>query len=158
MNFEDFYNHLSGYNPGSIVFIALGNENRADDASAYHFIDKLKKQHPFAAAHYISAGRNPENVLQQILDRHPKAVILIDAAEFAAQPGEIAFLPTHHMENSLSTHGYSLALIKKYLQSTIPVDVYYLGIQPQTLEFHHPLSAAVRQGIKRFFASSTASS
>jgi hypothetical protein len=28
------------------VFIALGNENRADDASAYHFIDKLKKQHP----------------------------------------------------------------------------------------------------------------
>lgn len=152
MNFTQLTNKLSKYNSNKITFVGLGNELRGDDLAGLVFIDTLRTKTIFNKANFISAGKNPENHLQEILDYNPEAVIFIDAADSGGEPGEISFLDSDSLANiDFSTHAYSIKLIEKFLSFNNQIDFIYIGIQPKTTELGKEMSSQVNHAIKKYF-------
>ena len=152
MNFTQLTDKLSKYNSNKIAFVGLGNELRGDDLAGLVFIDMLRTKTVFNKANFISAGKNPENHLQEILDYNPEAVIFIDAADWGGEPGEISLLEPESLANiDFSTHAYSIKLIEKFLSLNNQIDFIYIGIQPKTTDFGKEMTLQVNHAIKEFF-------
>jgi hydrogenase 3 maturation protease len=152
MNSENFRRRLKSYSASDIVFMGLGNPMRGDDGAGLVFLDKLIESGWYAASNFISAGVNPENHLQKILDMKPRAVVFIDTAHFHAAPGTIAWLDQKHLDQlRISTHAFSMSLIETYLTSHRPMDFHYLAIEPESTELGEGLTRTVRESIERCF-------
>ena len=151
MNFSEFLQALIAA-PADIVFVGLGNLARGDDAAGLLLLGELNKRRELGAAHFIDAGTNPENVLQQILDFAPKLVVFIDAVRATGTAGEMRWIEPHDLDSAaISTHAFSIRMIEEYLKANAPMEVGYLGIIPQSTRIGEGLSPAVRQSIDRFF-------
>ena len=151
MNFTEFQNDLSSYEPERIVIVGLGNPQRGDDAAGLVLLVGIGKS-SLSGALLVSAGTTPENSLQQILSADPALVVFLDACRFRGSPGEIRWLDADEIEDAgISTHAYSITVIEKFLNLEKPVECRYLGIQPGTRENGVGLSEEVREGIKAFF-------
>lgn len=74
----------------------------------------------------------------------PEVVVIVDAAELGAAPGEMAIVETNELaEVVLSTHNASLRLFIQVLRSEVQADVFLLGVQPASMAFGAPMSQAV---------------
>ncbi|HKJ67152.1 MAG TPA: hydrogenase maturation protease [bacterium] len=130
-NIRELYEGLGECEISSLVFVGLGNRDRGDDAAGLVLLDSLREVPCFSEAHFISAGRTPENHLQQILDVQPEMVVFLDAARWGGQPGEPAWLDPDGIDLAgMSTHAYSIRMIGQYLCAHGQMEVKYLGIQP----------------------------
>ena len=154
MNFTTFRKDLSAFKSGHIVFVGLGNEYRGDDAVGLVFLDRLKDSKAFPDAHFIRAGTNPENYLQEILSYHPKLVVFIDAARWSGEPGEMRWLEPKQIRNlKISTHAYSLELVEEFLKAHEKMEFRYFGSQPLSTEVGEKLSAILKKKLEKFFLS-----
>jgi len=152
MNLKDLRNKLSAYRPEEVLFVGMGNMYRTDDASGLFFIKLLKELTEFTYSQYINAGTNPENYLQQILMTEAKAIVFIDSALLGTEPGDIAWLTKEQIDTAgISSHGYSLKLIEKFILSENKQVFLYLGIQPYSTSRGDKMSLIVSQRIKYFF-------
>ena len=152
MNFSDFKNELSEFPWHDIVFVGLGNELRGDDGAGLYFIDLLQGQSGSAQSHFIKAGANPENYLEQILACRSRAVVFIDAARFGGQPGEVRWLEPSAIDTlRISTHAFSIKMVEAYLQANQNLEYKYLGIEPRSTEFGKGLSCELKSALQRFF-------
>jgi len=152
MNFSDFKNELSEFPWHDIVFVGLGNELRGDDGAGLYFIDLLQGQSGSAQSHFIKAGANPENYLEQILACRSRAVVFIDAARFGGQPGELRWLEPSAIDTlNISTHAFSIKMVEAYLQAHQDLDYKYLGIEPRSTDFGTRLSSEIKTALERFF-------
>lgn len=130
-------------------FVGLGNRDRGDDAAGLVLLSYLQKVPDLAGAHFIEAGRTPENHLQHILNLQPELVIFLDAVRWGGGPGELTWLAPAQIETAgMSTHAYSIRLIEQYLQSHQSVQVKYLGIQPVSTELGEAISDSVSMRIQ----------
>lgn len=153
MNFNEFAKPLSLYPAADLLFVAVGNEYRGDDAAGLLFLDKLKEMDLYHGAGLLKVFTNPENYLQQILDSPARVVVFIDAARFGGEPGEIRWLENSAIDSlGISTHAYSLQLVEKYLLNHRQFTFKYLGIEPLRTEVGDHLSSQVLTGIAVFFA------
>jgi hydrogenase 3 maturation protease len=152
MNFTQLLNRLSKYRNDKIVFVGLGNEVRGDDLAGLVFIDALKTKTVFNKSKFITAGKNPENYLQEILISSPEVVAFIDAADWGGEPGDISFLDPDSIANGdFSTHAYSIKLIEEFLLLNRRIDIVYIGIQTKSTTFRKGMSLQVYHSIKEFF-------
>ena len=152
MNSEEFHRTLKPYPASRLVFMGIGNPIRDDDGAGLVFLDKLIESGWYAASNFISAGVNPENHLQKILDVKPRAVVFIDAARFHATPGTIAWLDQTQLDQlRISTHAFSMVMVEAYLQAHQWMDFHYLAIEPKSMVFGEGLTRTVRESIERFF-------
>jgi hydrogenase 3 maturation protease len=148
MNFSDLTQRLQPYAKEKIVFIGLGNTLRGDDAAGLILLKKIEQLSAFKNSHFISAGANPENYLQKILEINAEVVIFLDTAQMGLAPGTIAFVDSKSLaKNNFSTHTYSIAMVEEYLTMQQNLDFIYLGIEPVDTRINRPLSPAVRRGI-----------
>lgn len=158
MNFTHLTDKLSNYDKERIVFVGLGTELRADDGAGLILTERLKRKKEFSNSHFITAGSNPENHLQEILSYNPQIVVFIDAAEWSAEPGEIkAFHDDEIAETGFSTHTFSIKMIKDFLLSHQQMDFMFLGIQPLTTCFNAGISEPVSIKLNEFFDDETGS-
>jgi hydrogenase 3 maturation protease len=89
-------------------------------------------------ARCIDAGIAPENFLEKIVQGKPDTVLIVDAANFGGNPGDIRILePSQLVSGGLSSHALSLQMACDYLSTRIPVEVYLLAIQPGQMLFEH---------------------
>ena len=127
----------------------MGNELNGDDAAGNRVADRLSAI-PGFPAHFMSinAGSLPENASGLLRRFAPDVVILVDAADFAGQPGEIRWLEAEQIGGmSASSHTLPLSVLGQYLETEMNCRVEYLGIQPRQLEFDADLSPAVIQAV-----------
>jgi hydrogenase 3 maturation protease len=96
-------------------------------------------------------GTSPENYLGKVIKDAPATVVLIDAVDFAGEPGEIRELFPEHMQagNLFATHNASLGLAANYLQNNLKADIIIVAIQPKRLDFDDKLSPEVEDSVGR---------
>ena len=138
-----------------ILVIGVGNRMRADDAVGPLAIDRLKESTTIPE-HWllIDAGEVPENALGLVEKEKPDRVLLIDACDWDAEPGEVRFFTSEEILKlpirTISTHGVPLSFwVKMTLVDHPDLKIELLGIQASDLAFNQPLTPGVAAALER---------
>lgn len=132
-----------------ILIVGVGNRMRGDDAVGPLAVDRLQKSADFPENWIlVDAGEVPENALGLVEKEKPDRVLLIDACDWGAEPGELRFFSSEELEKlpirMLSTHGLPLSFwVKMTLVEHPGLMIELLGIQAQSLEFNAALTPPV---------------
>ncbi|MEA3312360.1 MAG: hydrogenase maturation protease, partial [candidate division WOR-3 bacterium] len=97
-----------------VLVIGVGNRMRADDAVGPLAIDRLQESADTPENWMlIDAGEVPENALGLVEKEKPDRVLLIDACDWDAEPGEVHFFTSEEILKlpirTISTHGVPLS-------------------------------------------------
>ena len=117
-----------------VAIVGIGNEYNGDDAAGVLVARKLGARERSADAGHvlvIEAGQTPGNVSADLRRFQPQVVVLIDAAQVNAGPGEIVWIPWETTSGmSASSHCLPLSMLARYLTLEFGCQVHLLGIQP----------------------------
>jgi len=163
--FESDINHLvGGYVGSNIAILGIGNELRRDDAVGLAVVDRLSSFIDDPSIVLLNCQNVPENFTGYVKRFKPTCVVLIDAADFGAVPGDARIFQLNDLESpEITTHRASLAMLGAYLQSETNSTVFIIGIQPADCDFGSGLSPsastasaavaeAIRTALNRFRA------
>ena len=126
------------------VILGIGNTLKGDDGVGPLICERLAGG---ISTHVIDAGTVPENHIAGVARLRPDNLLVIDAMDFAADPGTIRLFDPHEIPSiALSTHTLSPRLFVDLLQREVEVTVRFLAVQPSHTQFAAPLSEAV-QGV-----------
>ncbi|MFX1251522.1 MAG: hydrogenase maturation protease [Promethearchaeota archaeon] len=139
----------------NVIIFGVGNPLQGDDGVGAFIAENLvSKLHTFKA---MSAEGSPENFVGKIDRLKPEILILIDAAIFEGQEGEIKLIPPEEiMGLTISTHQLPLSMLGKFLQHSNPdLRILFIGIQIVNMEFlssslTKPVEAAAQKIISMF--------
>lgn len=136
---EEVLSHLKAHLQGKVVIVGIGNTLRRDDGIGSILASRIKAKVSWIV---YDAQESPENYLGKIAKDGPDTVVIIDAVEFGAKPGEFAILeaPEIKTTNLFSTHNASIHLLINYLQTNLKADIIILVIQPKDIKFGDELS------------------
>ena len=132
-----------------VAVVGIGNELNGDDAAGNQVAAKLMAGSGFPE-HFlaINAGSMPENATSRLRKFGPDLVLMVDAADFGGEAGEITCLDAEKIEGfSASSHTLPLPILGSYLEAELNCKIEYIGIQPEQLEFDAGLSAAVKKAV-----------
>ena len=125
-----------------ILLLGVGNRLRGDDAVGSLLIERLQGKVDIPM---IDAGDVPENYLGPIEESGAELVLVVDAADMGAHPGDVALFDIEQVQGlSVSTHTANLGLLFQVIPPETRPEVLLLGIQPGNLEFGEGLSEPVR--------------
>ena len=125
------------------VVLAVGNTLRSDDGVAAYIAVQLAVRPGLMV---IDAGYSPENFIDQIVNFHPKRILIVDAADFQGRPGEIRLIDSADIPStSLSTHSIPLSVVAAILSADSGAVINFLGIQPMSLAMGEGLSLPVKE-------------
>lgn len=131
---------------GKIVIAGIGNSLRGDDGLGCCLVNRLKGQ---ISALCIDTGPTLENYLGKIMREHPDTLLLIDAMHLDKQPGEFAVMrPGEVARQFPATHGFPLKMWIDRFSGESDADVFFLGVQPQTVEIGEALSARIEETLR----------
>lgn len=134
--------HLESHLSGKVVILGIGNTLSSDDGIGSILASRIKDKVPYTV---YDAGANPENYLGKIIKDKPNNIVIIDAVDFGARPGDYAVLEGKQIKtvNLFATHNASISLTINYLQNNLQVDIIILAIQPKTVAFGDKISQEV---------------
>lgn len=122
-----------------VLVLGVGNEMKADDAIGKYVTDRLNGS--------LYCGEMPENYISKIKSAEPDIILIVDAAEFGGEAGEIIFADAGKLDSAnLSTHSLSFNVMAKMLDG---IDIYLLGIQPESLEFGKKMTGSAEESAKK---------
>jgi hydrogenase 3 maturation protease len=131
---------------GKVLLVGLGNSMRGDDGSGPKIIEMLDGK---VKADLLDVGEVPESYTGRILAAQADTIVLIDAADFGAAPGDLAILePEDLTGRTLSTHQIPLGLLFRYIKEHSHADMFALGIQPAGTGLGESMSAAVTRSVQ----------
>jgi hydrogenase 3 maturation protease len=138
--------HLQAHLLPKTVILGIGNTLSKDDGAGSLLAGRIKDKVPYIV---YDAGASPENYLGKIIKDRPDSVVIIDAADFGAKPGEFAVLEPEDFKpsNIFFTHNSSLVLVVDYLKTHITSEIIMLLIQPQDVSFGEELTSKVRESL-----------
>lgn len=132
------------------VIVCIGNPDRGDDgvgpalAQALRGVEHLR---------VLDARNAPENVLGQVERLSPARVIIVDACDFGAEPGEFRFLSEEELGvvdwPLPSTHSIPIPLLAQLIHRLYGCEVRILGVQPESVAFGSGLSPKVAAALPR---------
>ncbi len=131
--------------------LGIGNPLREDDGIGPYFASLLSP-HPNLLVY--DCGQTPENYAGKVLRERPRHVILVDAVDFGAAPGEAALFDAADLHGSgVSTHTMSLEVFAQALRGAIEdVQVRVLAFQPGARRTGHPVSPQLQRGAREVAA------
>jgi len=136
-----------------VALLAVGSDLRSDDAAGLLVADYLKGLScPSSSRLRIFLGQTaPENLTGQIKKYKPTHLVAVDAADLSLSPGKISVLSLEDAVGGTSfcTHNLPLTIMLRYLANSLSCEIVILGIQPRSVEFNKPPSAAVDRAAKR---------
>lgn len=141
-----------------LALLGVGTELCGDDGAgilAVRHLRSLVSRQPFGSIQFegFEGGNAPENATGFIAAFQPTHIVLVDAAEIGATAGEFREILPHEIPDTcFSTHTLPLAMLTEYLARTTGAATTVIGIQPENLGFDIPLSAPVRNGVRRLTA------
>lgn len=130
------------------VILGIGNLLKGDDGAGPLLCQKLLKAG--ISADVIDAGTVPENYIQSIIKKAPQNLIIVDAIDFGASPGDVRiFKPEELSSLVISTHTLSPRLLVDMICKSIKVDVHFVGIQPAQTQLGQPITPQVSRAVQR---------
>ncbi len=130
-----------------IVLMGIGNELRHDDGVGQIIIKRLHECARDTIA-VINCKDVPENFTGYVKRFKPTHVILIDAVDFGANPGDVDIFEIQDIESSgITTHKASLTVIADYLLQETAARIFVIGIQPANSSFGTGLSLDVKNAV-----------
>jgi len=135
--------------PPRIAVLGIGHELCGDDAAGIMLArilnDNAENCEGLLA---LETGPAPENFTGTVRRFEPDLVLLVDAAQMNATPGEVRWLNWQNLGGiSASTHTMPLDIIVAYLTAELDCQAGFLGIQPVGNLVGAPLSDEVQQAI-----------
>ncbi len=130
-----------------VAVLGIGNDLSGDDAVGAVIARELAARvGPRADCLVLDGGTAPENFTGPLRRFRPDFVLLVDAAQLAAEPGTVAWLDWQQTDGlSASTHTLPASVLAQFLVRDLACCVALLVVQPAHLEFAQPLSTAVRR-------------
>ena len=140
--------HLKAHLRGKVVILGIGNTLRSDDGVGSILASRIKDKVPYIV---YDVEASPENYLGKIIKDKPDNLVIIDAVDFGAKPGEFRVIDSEHVKTSnlFTTHNASISLTINYLQGNLKVDIIILAIQPETIIFGDSLSIPVKKTLEK---------
>jgi hydrogenase 3 maturation protease len=130
---------------GKVLLIGAGNTLRGDDGAGPAVIAVLEGK---VKASLLDAGEVPESYCGRILDEQADTIVLVDAADFGASPGDLAVLEAEDVAGCVvSTHRVPLDVLFRYLKENSHAEMFALGIQPAQIRFGESMSPAVAESV-----------
>ncbi len=131
---------------GKVLLIGAGNALRGDDGAGPAIVSLLEGK---VDAGLLDVGEVPESYLGRILAAQADTIVLLDAADFGAAPGDLAILNAEDVAGcSVSTHQMPLDLFFHYIRQNSHAEIFALGIQPARLGFGESMSPAVEDSVQ----------
>lgn len=126
--------------------MGVGSPLRKDDGFGPLVVSELKRL-GFNKYPLLDAGTTPENYTGKIIALNPELLLIVDAADFGAKPGEAAlFEPDQILLKGFSTHDLSLKTFAAYLKERLPqLRIVVLGVQPLAVGFGEGISLPVKK-------------
>jgi hydrogenase 3 maturation protease len=135
---------------GRVVIACIGNEMRGDDAVGPFVAGLLVET---ASLHVVNCGETPENYLGVIAGLDPEKVVVIDAAHFGGEPGEVRIVNRSDiLGGGASTHDAILTLFTDYIEHQTAAQTCFIAIQPEQTEVGRGMVAAVETAGRRLAA------
>jgi len=132
-------------NGRKVLLLGVGNRLRGDDGVGSYLVKRLQKRIRIPV---IDAGDVPENYIGPIESSGANLVVIVDAADLGAQPGEIALVELGQLKDfGVSTHSANLSLLFKVIPKEKRPDALLVAIQPGSTEAGRGLSDAVRESL-----------
>lgn len=96
----------------------------------------------------LNTGSTPENHTHEIRTLHPSHIIIIDAVEFEANPGEMLIIQKEQIDTfNISTHSMPISFIINYIEETIGSKIMTIGIQPKEMKLVNIISDEVKESV-----------
>ncbi|MGB8211950.1 MAG: hydrogenase 3 maturation endopeptidase HyCI [Anaerolineales bacterium] len=132
--------------PVRLAVVGIGHELCGDDAVGMRLAGMLR---PYAAGQerllVVEAGPAPENFTGPLRRFKPDLVLLVDAAQMSAEPGQIGWLDLPGTDGiSASSHTLPLHILVSYLEAELGCRVALIGIQPEQTFADAPLTGRVQ--------------
>ncbi|CAG0945969.1 hydrogenase 3 maturation protease [Anaerolineae bacterium] len=125
-----------------LAILGVGNPLRGDDGIGPALIERLQGK---TSAILINAGDVPENYLGVVQAAQPAVVLIVDAVELGAKPGDAALIEVEQLGGVIATtHNTSLAPFAQMIRAETGADVFVVAIQPATGSLGAPMSAEVK--------------
>jgi hydrogenase 3 maturation protease len=135
---------------GRCVVACIGNDLRGDDGVG-PFVAALLK--PTADLTVVDCGETPENYLGVIAGCNPEKVVIIDAAYFGGEPGEVRTVRKSEIGGGgASTHDAILTLFADYIEARTGAEAFFIAIQPKNSEVGSGLSPEVERTARELAA------
>ena len=123
------------------LILGIGNTLRGDDGLGPRLIERLQGK---VAATLIDGGEVPENYLGPIEAAGAEVILIVDAADLKAAPGDVALIELEQLgKTGISTHNASLGLLASVVQRLTGADVLALAVQPKVNSFGAAMSEEV---------------
>ncbi len=140
------YRLFAGYACSKIAILGIGNELRHDDAVGLAVVDRLSSSFDDPSVVVRNCQNAPENFTGYLKRVKPTCVVLVDAADFGALPGDAHIFQLNDLKgSSVSTHKASLLALGEYLQTEMNCNIFLIGIQPANCDFGDGLSPVARR-------------
>ena len=125
-----------------MALVGVGHPMRGDDFVGSFIVKALMKRMRMDEVVLFDAEDGIEWVISKIAESNPKRLILLDACEMNASPGEVALIPLDETNYPFfTTHGIPLKLLVSKL---LPfVETWVLAIQPGRMGLDEGLSPAI---------------
>ncbi|MBF0253835.1 MAG: hydrogenase 3 maturation endopeptidase HyCI [Candidatus Omnitrophica bacterium] len=136
--------------PRADLILTAGNVWRRDDGAGPYVASRLRA---LGSRAVVDAGERPEDIMDEVVARHPRHVILVDAADFGSFPGDIRAIPEEALpETSLSTHRIPLSVVARLFQKDTGCKLTFVGIQCGDISMGEGLTEEVRLACERLAA------
>ncbi len=140
--FDELQTHIADK---KVLLLGVGNRLRGDDGIGSYLVKRLKKK---VNIPLIDAGDVPENYIGPIETSGANLVLIVDAADFGANPGEITLVELNQLKDfGVSTHSANLALLFKVIPKEKRPDALLVAVQPKSTATGRGLSEAVRESL-----------
>jgi hydrogenase 3 maturation protease len=141
----DIRTELSRRLKGKVLLIGTGNTLRGDDGAGPAIVALLEGK---VKASLLDVGEVPESNFSRILGEQADTIVVLDAANFGASPGDLAVLEVEDIAGcSISSHQMTLDLFFRYIRENGHAEMFALGIQPAQIGFGELMSPAVADSV-----------
>lgn len=97
----------------------------------------------------LNTESTPENHTHEIRTLKPSHIIIIDAVEFEADPGEMLIIQKQQIDTfNVSTHSMPISFIINYIEETIGSKIMTIGIQPKEMKVVNEVSDEVKESVE----------
>jgi hydrogenase 3 maturation protease len=129
---------------GRTLVVTLGSTLRADDGVGPYLSSLVEFRRD--DLRLIDAGTTPENVAQTAIDWKPAKIILVDAAHFGGEAGELRVIALEDINKHtvISTHNFPLSVTFSIVKEDTGAELAVIGVQAVSLEHREGLSPEVK--------------
>ncbi len=129
--------------------MGVGNPLRRDDGVGVEIVKQLKGKVP-EHVRFFDCGMVPEDFLPDIEAFQPTHVLIVDAAELKAEPGEARLFPPQKIGSAtFSSHVVPLPLLVSMIKEAAEAKIAVLEIQPSNTEIGEELSPELQVAAKK---------